>query len=70
MVEAHQSKNLPVDAINDITMLKIYLRHPEDEALVRARLETRFNTSLQYIMLHADICRQNLLLEIEGVYIG
>jgi len=68
--EARKAKNLEMDRISDITMLKIYLRTPEDEALVRNRLAERFGHQLQYVILHADICRQNLLIEIEGVYLG
>jgi chorismate lyase/3-hydroxybenzoate synthase len=48
-------------------LLKVYLKHPEDLAVVRAQLAEEFGAEVQAIYLQADICRSDLLLEIEGV---
>ena len=48
--------------------LKIYLRHAEDFQLVKDRVEAEFGTQHQAVYLRADICRADLLLEIEGVH--
>jgi len=48
-------------------LLKVYLKHPEHLALVRAQLAEEFGAEVQAIYLQADICRSDLLLEIEGV---
>ena len=47
--------------------LKVYLRYPEDLLLVRSELEARLGDALPVLYLQADICREELLLEIEGV---
>jgi len=47
--------------------LKVYVRHPEDLPAVRARLEERLGSALPVLYLQADICREELLLEIEGL---
>jgi chorismate lyase / 3-hydroxybenzoate synthase len=45
---------------------KVYVRHPADLAQIRAELERIVGTALNAIYLQADICRQDLLLEIEA----
>lgn len=49
-------------------LLKIYLRHIHDLDIVRARVEEEFGTSCKAVYLHSNICRSDLLLEIEGAY--
>lgn len=48
-------------------LLKVYLKHPEHLSVVRAKLAEEFGAEVQAIYLQADICRTDLLLEIEGV---
>ena len=45
---------------------KVYVRHAADLAQIRAELERIVGTSLNAIYLQADVCRQDLLLEIEA----
>ena len=47
--------------------LVVYLRHAEDEARVRQRLAETF-PSAHKILLQADICRVELLVEIEAFW--
>lgn len=47
--------------------LKVYLRRPDDLALVRAGVEAHFG-SVPAVYLQSDICRRELLLEIEGTW--
>jgi chorismate lyase / 3-hydroxybenzoate synthase len=47
--------------------LKVYLRHPEHLPAVRQQLEQELGPDLPILYLQADICRRELLLEIEGV---
>lgn len=44
---------------------KVYVKHPHDLAQIRAELESRIK-SFNAIYLHADVCRQELLVEIEA----
>jgi len=47
--------------------LKVYLRHAEDLPLVQAAMMERLGGELPMLFLQADICREELLLEIEGI---
>ena len=48
------------------THLRIYLRHPQDLPAVRARLDRQFAGVSRRVFLQADICREDLLVEIEA----
>lgn len=45
---------------------KVYLRHVSDLEAVRAELERMVGSQLNAIYLQADVCREDLLLEIEA----
>lgn len=44
----------------------VYVRHPEHQPQVAALLEAEVGPALNAVYLQADICRANLLVEIEG----
>lgn len=46
---------------------KVYLRHPEHIDLIRNELQTAIGSNVNAIYLQADICRQDLLVEIEAL---
>jgi len=48
-------------------LLKIYVRHREHFAAIREALARRLDPSTPSIYLKADLCRTDLLVEIEGV---
>jgi enamine deaminase RidA (YjgF/YER057c/UK114 family) len=52
--------------LNDLTKIRVYLKRPQDFALCRSVCEKRFG-SVPSIYVVADICRPELLVEIEGV---
>jgi chorismate lyase/3-hydroxybenzoate synthase len=47
--------------------LKVYLHQPEHAAAVRERLEQRF-PGAALLLLHAQVCRRELLVEIDGFH--
>ncbi len=47
--------------------LKAYVRHAQDMESIHACVEQAFGASQQTVYLQSDICRSDLLLEIEGV---
>jgi len=49
-------------------LLKVYLRHIEDLPMVRAKVQAEFGQACRAVYLHSNICRSDLLLEIEGAY--
>lgn len=48
--------------------LKVYVRDTEDAAAVTAQLQARLGTQVPWLMLQADVCRRELLVEIEGMH--
>lgn len=52
-------------SMSDLDSLKIYLRNPSDLSMVRSRLQSAYG-GVSSIYLQADICRANLLIEIEA----
>jgi chorismate lyase/3-hydroxybenzoate synthase len=51
---------------NDGT-LKVYVRHADDFELIKATLEKEAPAEIPRIYLQGDICRENLLTEIDGI---
>ena len=56
------------DAGQGRMLLKVYLRHPEHLAMVRDKVQSEFGSDCKAVYLHSNICRSDLLLEIEGAY--
>lgn len=55
------------DGLASLTRLKVYIRRPEDYPLIRARLEQVLAPGAQCLYLEAEVCRPELLLEIEAI---
>ena len=53
-------------ALQDFSTLRVYVKYPEQIEIVRTIYEKHFKTP-NIIYLDADICRDNLLVEIEGI---
>jgi len=52
---------------NSRNPLRAYVREPEDAARVHAMLLTRLGIDTPLLVLHGDICRAELLVEIDGL---
>ncbi len=50
-------------------LLKVYVRHPQHLELIKHRVSKYMGEKVQTLYLHGDICRKELLVEIEGVYL-
>jgi len=50
------------------SVFKLYVRNRADAAPLRARLHERFGSELPLLMLNGDVCRAELLVEIDGVH--
>ena len=64
---AATEEGIALKGLASLTHLKIYIRRPGDVALIRARLEAVLPPMTQCLYLEAEICRPELLLEIEGI---
>lgn len=53
--------------LTDLTNIKAYVRHREDIAIVRELCAETFAPSADIAFLNVDICRADLLVEIEGI---
>lgn len=53
--------------LQDLDQIKVYVRHPEHLEAVRAQCSRVFAPTAQTVYLGADICRADLLVEIEAV---
>jgi chorismate lyase/3-hydroxybenzoate synthase len=50
--------------------LKIYVRREADAEQAAAQLAARLPASTSVLLLHGDICRRELLIEIDGLQTG
>jgi chorismate lyase / 3-hydroxybenzoate synthase len=60
------SKSADGYRLQDLNM-RVYVRHAKDADLIRSVLNERIGTDHQALYLHADICRADLDVEIEGI---
>ncbi len=52
----------------DLSLIKVYVKHARDLEAVRERIRARIGAHPAMLFLHGDICRRELLVEIEGLY--
>lgn len=68
VIEEARRAGLRFDASNGKLLPKAYLRRPEFLPIVREALAQAFGPETDVVYLQADICRSDLLLEVEAVY--
>ncbi len=56
-----------IERLDQISALKVYIRHPEHYPLIEERLRELTAGKVPVLYLQGDICRKDLLLEIEGL---
>ena len=61
--DTHQQ---PIHDITGLSFMKVYIRHPEHYQIIEEALSHRIGKDVSVIYLQGDICRENLLLEIEA----
>jgi chorismate lyase/3-hydroxybenzoate synthase len=57
-------------SLGAMSPLKVYVRHAWDIPAVRELLRARLGDKVPLVLLQGDVCRRELLLEIEGVHSG
>jgi len=65
-----QRAGLDASGPNANLLLKTYLRNPDDLTMVRNCLTEEFGPVANVLYLQADICRADLLLEVEAVHLN
>ncbi len=54
-------------SLNTIQSLKVYVRNTSDYALIKQTIESKIDSHVPVIYVNRDICRSDLLVEIEGI---
>jgi len=67
VAEAGRKTGIGFDLRNPDSLMKAYVRRPEDFAQVRDAVTARLGDAVGVLYLRADICREALLVEIDGV---
>jgi chorismate lyase/3-hydroxybenzoate synthase len=57
---------VPLEDFDATSPLKVYLRHAEDTQVVQKALAHHLDPGVPCLVLHGDICRRELLVEIDG----
>ncbi|HEC26134.1 MAG TPA: hypothetical protein ENI67_01820 [Gammaproteobacteria bacterium] len=70
VAEAHVQTGLGISDTSQLTAIKIYLIDAGNLEAVLSHVRKRLGNEVEVLILSADICREDLLLEIEGVYSG
>jgi chorismate lyase / 3-hydroxybenzoate synthase len=66
--QAHQEHALACNSLKDLNLVRLYVRNPEDGKLLHSHLAQQLGGRTRIQILHGDICRSDLLLEIEAMY--
>lgn len=64
---AAMEEGIRFDGFSSLSHLKVYIRRPQDLPLIRARLGALLPRHAQCLYFEAEVCRPELLLEIEAV---
>jgi chorismate lyase/3-hydroxybenzoate synthase len=67
LAEGHRLLGGPRAQLDGDGILKVYIRNPDDYELIRDTLDTEAPPEIPRIYLNGDICRANLLTEIDGI---
>jgi chorismate lyase/3-hydroxybenzoate synthase len=68
LTQAADTARTPFQAGDGEMFLKVYIRHHEDFVPVRERLRQRLGAHRSVLYLQGELCRSDLLVEIEAVY--
>ncbi len=65
---SRRTRKLAITGLRDLNLAKVYLHHPALEDSVVQQLKLRLGADVTVAILRGDVCRAELLLEIEGIY--
>jgi chorismate lyase / 3-hydroxybenzoate synthase len=68
LLQSAQSKTTLGKGPGDV--LKVYVRRDDDAKWLNAELRSRLGNDIPLLLLQGDICRAELLLEIDGIHTG
>ncbi len=65
---ARQTKTLECNEVKDLKVIRVYVRNPLETAEISETLKKALGEDIRLQLVQGDICRHDLLLEIEGMY--
>lgn len=68
LAEASRRECAQFPGVADASTLKVYVRRPDDFPLIEDTLTQAVGGRISVLYLQGDLCRSDLLVEIEGVY--
>lgn len=67
---ADSAHDVGIRNLHELSQIKVYVRHAGDVGAVRECIEREVNDPRRVVYLAGDLCRADLLVELEGWYIG
>ena len=68
VAHANDKYQIKLNAQDDLLYMKVYIRHREDVEQIKQVLAARLSSTTPRALLLGDMCRENLLVEIEAFY--
>ena len=68
VAHANDKHHTQLNAQDDLLYMKVYIRHRQDVAHINQVLAARLSNNTPRALLLGDMCRENLLVEIEAFY--
>jgi len=68
VAHANDEHHTKLNAQDDLLYMKVYIRNREDVEQIKQVLEARLSNTTPRALLLGDMCRENLLVEIEAFY--
>jgi chorismate lyase/3-hydroxybenzoate synthase len=69
LIESAQTEyGLPIQSLAELSQVKVYIRDEQDHAAIRRHIHEQLGEKAPVIYLCGDLCRKNLLVEVEGFY--
>ena len=59
-----------IHTLAELSQVKVYVRDGRDHGAIRSHIREQLGEGVPVIYLGGDLCRKNLLVEIEGLYAG
>lgn len=63
-----EKHGVPIKGLLDMSLFKVYIRNEDDFDAIRWLIRSKLSDAVPCIYLKGDICRKDLLLEIEALY--
>ncbi len=71
LVECAETEHgVAIHTLAELSQVKVYVRDGQDYAAIRNHINEQLGEGVPVIYLGGDLCRKNLLVEIEGLYAG